>query len=347
MLIYWLLFAFFAAGALVAQPRPFQIRQVGLFYAIAAVILVVLIGLRYEVGADWNSYEFMYSRAGRRELFEAMAIGDSGYQAVNWLSYQAGAGIWLVNLVCAAIFVWGLFRFCATQPLPWVAVLVAVPYTAIVVAMGYTRQAVALGIILAGLAAFLRGGSPLRLAMYVIVASLFHRTAVIVFPLVALASERNRFANVLVVAATSLLLYDFFLGDAMDDFIANYIERRYSSQGAAIRIVMNMVAAAVFWFAGRQLHFTEIERRLWRNFSIATVVLLVLLILLPSSTAVDRMSIYVIPLQIAVLGRLPVAFTTKLPGIALVGTYMFLVQFVWLNFASHSRYWVPYQFFAG
>jgi hypothetical protein len=183
--------------------------------------------------------------------------------------------------------------------------------------------------------------------MYVIVASLFHRTAVIVFPLVALASERNRFANVLVVAATSLLLYDFFLGDAMDDFIANYIERRYSSQGAAIRIVMNMVAAAVFWFAGRQLHFTEIERRLWRNFSIATVVLLVLLILLPSSTAVDRMSIYVIPLQIAVLGRLPVAFTTKLPGIALVGTDMFLVQFVWLNFASHSRYWVPYQFFAG
>lgn len=27
-----------------------------------------------------------------------------------------------------------------------------------------------------------------------------------------------------------------------------------------------------------------------------------------------------------------------------VVAYYALVQFVWLNYASHSKYWVPYQF---
>lgn len=307
--------------------------------------MVVLIGLRYEVGADWESYELIFRVAGRRQFLDALDIGDPGYQALNWLVYQSGSKIWLVNLICAAIFVWGLLRLCAAQPFIWLAVLVAVPYAVIVVAMGYTRQAVALGLLMAGLAAFFRGGSSLRFAAYICLAALFHRTAVIGFPLVALAADRNRFVNLLVVAAMSVFLYDVFLGDEMDRFIENYIEARYSSQGAAIRIAMSMVAAIVFWIAGKQLRFTDLEWRVWRNFSLATVVLLALLFISPSSTAVDRISLYVIPLQIAVLSRVPVAFTTKLPAIAMIGAYLFLVEFVWLNFAKHSSYWLPYQFY--
>jgi hypothetical protein len=314
-------------------------------FTFGALAMTVLIGFRYEVGGDWSTYEFMYRRAGQLEFSQALTIGDPAYQAVNWAVYQLNVEVWLVNLICAVIFVWGLFRLCRTQPAPWLGVLVGIPYMVIVIAMGYTRQAVALGILMAGMAAFLRGASPLRFAIYVIAAALFHKTAVIAFPVVALATERNRWVNLLIVIAGGVALYDAFLGDAMDNFVQNYVRAQYSSQGAAIRILMNMVPAGLLFVAGRRLDFTETEWRLWRNFSVASVISLVMLIVTPSSASVDRISLYLIPLQIAVLGRVPLLFRSRLFGTVVVTAYCFAVEFVWLNFAQFADLWVPYRFF--
>jgi hypothetical protein len=216
----------------------------------------------------------------------------------------------------------------------------------IVIAMGYTRQAVALGLIMAGIADFLRGGSVLRFGIYVAAAALFHKTAIVAFPVVALATERNRLVNMLIVLAGGILLYDLFLGDAMDNFVENYIRAAYSAQGAAIRIAMNMLAAAVLWLGRRKLELARVEWKVWRNFSLASVASLVFLVMSPSSAAVDRISLYIIPLQMAVLGRVPLIFKSRLFGTVLVASYCFAVEFVWLNFAQFSDAWVPYQLFA-
>lgn len=346
MIIYWLLFAYFAVGALVTPLGPdVSLRRRNAAYVFGFVVFAILIGLRYRVGADWESYDLIYAFAGRSTLWSALSIGDPGYQVVNWMVFHSDGSIWVVNLVCGSIFSWGLYRFCRVQPDPWLAVLVAVPYMVIVVAMGYTRQSVGLGVLLAGLAAIQRGTSTIRFAAYVAVAALFHKTAVIAFPLVALTSTRNRLLNFLLVIAVSISLYDLFLGDAMDDFIQHYIRTRYSSQGAAVRIAMTMVAAITFWIARRRLQLGYGEWKLWRNFSAASVGMLLLLLVLPSSTAVDRMSLYLLPLQLAILSRLPLAFGSQFTGKVAVVAYSALVQFVWLNFAQHAQFWVPYRFF--
>ena len=346
MAAYWLLFAFFAAGAIIAGSFTAEnLRRPGVIFAIGAVVMTLLIGLRYNVGGDWQTYEFIYYRAGPLPFADALSIGDPAYQAVNWLAYNFDGDVWLVNSICAMFFVWGLFRFCRTQPYPWLALLVAVPYAVIVIAMGYTRQAVALGLIMAGIGDFLRGGSVVRFGIYVAAAALFHKTAIVAFPVVALATERNRLVNMLIVLAGGIFLYDLFLGDAMDNFVQNYISAAYSAQGAAIRIAMNMLAAGVLWLARRKLELTTVEWKVWRNFSFASVASLVFLIMSPSSAAVDRISLYIIPLQIAVLARAPMIFKSRLFGTVMVAAYCFLVEFVWLNFAQFSDAWVPYQFF--
>lgn len=344
MIVYWALLAFFSAGALLGtRADQRSVRSIGPLFVLGLIAMVILIGLRWEVGADWRAYDYMFDRAARLNFWEAIAIGDPGYQIVNWVAAQAGGDVWLVNLLCAAIFTWGLARFCSVQPDPWTAMAVAVPYLVIVVAMGYSRQAVALGVLAAGIASFLRGTSVLKFAVYVFVAALFHRTAVVAFPLVALAAQRNRFINLLVAIAASVLLYDLFLGESMDEFVSRYIRTAYASQGAAIRVAMNLLVAGVFWMAAGRLGFQGDERKLWRNFSLAAVLMLALLLALPSSTAVDRMSLYILPLQVAVLGRLPTAFGGRGGTVAALG-YSFLILFVWLNFAQHARYWIPYQF---
>lgn len=312
-------------------------------FILGAFITAMMIGFRFEVGADWTAYKLIFRSAGIYDLDRVLMAGDPGYQLLNWIVHGIGAELWLVNLVCGVIFSWGLVKFATAQRQPWLTVLVAVPYLVIVVAMGYTRQGVAIGILMAGLGSRLQGGSLLRFAAYVAIAGLFHKTAVVAFPLVALASERSKLINFLASIAMGVLLYDVFLAESVDRFVRNYIVEQYASEGAAIRVAMSIIPAALFLMNQDRFRFREGERLIWRNFSLAAVALLVLLFLSPSSTAVDRIALYIIPLQLAVLSNFPGLFTSWRFGTLLVILYSFAVQFIWLEFARHSQFWVPYQ----
>ena len=346
MLVYWLLFTFFAVGALLRRDTPGR-RSAPAVLLMGAVLVWLAIGLRYKVGADWQTYWFLYAYAGIAHLGRVMAIGDPGYQLLSWCIQRTGAEIWAVNLVCGFIFTWGLYRFARVQPDPWLAFVVAVPYLIVVVAMGYTRQAVAIGVLMAGLASLKRGASVLKFTLYVAAAALFHKTAVIVLPLVIFAGRRNRFLNAVAGIASCVLLYDLFLANSVEGFVRNYIKAEYSSQGAAIRVVMNLVPAILFLLFRKRLRFDEGEANVWHYFSLASLLMPVLLLILPSSTAVDRLSLYLIPLQIAVLPRVQYLFNTRQAGRAVIIFYSMAVMFTWLNFAAHARYWVPYHFYPG
>ena len=346
MFPYWILFAYFAVGAALDQARRTPGQQPPRAYLLVGMVLTaVLIGSRLEVGGDWRSYQFMFAFVRYMSLERAIEYGDPGYQALNWLVQQWDGEIWWVNTMSAAIFAWGLMRLCQNQPKPSLAVLVAVPYLIIVVAMGYTRQSIAIGILMAGLASLGRGGSVIRFAFYVAVAATFHRTAVLVLPLVIFAGDRNRFLNVLAGAAAFLLFFDLFLSDSTDQFVKAYIESRYASQGAWIRVTLNLVPAVLLLTKPGRFGFTPQEERVWRYIAISACVMPVILATTPSSTAVDRMALYLMPLQIVVLSRAYLLFAKPRFGVATIIAYSFMVQLVWLNFASHAKLWVPYKSF--
>ena len=63
-----------------------------------------------------------------------------------------------------------------------------------------------------------------------------------------------------------------------------------------------------------------------------------------TSTAVDRLSLYIIPLQMAVLARMPRALDSPILRVTIM-LYSAAVLFVWLGFATHAQYWLPYRFY--
>jgi hypothetical protein len=344
LLVYWLLFLYFAAGAIREQPRAQGPARGDVLFRIGCLAIALLIGLRYRIGGDWIPYEEMLSDASGQTLGSLPAIADPGYSLINIAVQRIGGELWLVNLVCGAIFAWGLMRFAEAQKRPWLAVVVAIPYLVIVVAMGYTRQAVAISLIMAGLASYLRTGSVLRFAVYVAVAATFHKTAVVALPLVAIANERGRLAGFLIAAATTYLLYSTFLSGSVSRLTTNYLDARYAAEGAGIRVAMSVVPAALFFLRSRYLEFSERELRVWRNLSIAAFLFLFMLVVVRSSAAVDRLALYTIPLQMVVLSRPRSVFTSEGFGTALIIAYAAAVQFTWLNYAHHARFWVPYHF---
>jgi hypothetical protein len=227
-------------------------------------------------------------------------------------------------------------------------VAVAVPYLVIVVAMGYTRQGVAIGFILAGLSVT-DSKSLGRFAIYIAFAAVFHKSAVIVLPIVALAARQQRLVTVGILVATAALLYSLFVQDNIDKLMTNYVDAAYESQGAIIRVAMNLPPALVFLAAQSRFNLPEQQRLIWRNFAIAALLAAFLLLLTDATAAVDRLALYLIPLQMLVLARLPHALAGRRAGngqiVFAVIAYSAAIQFVWLNFAYHAGFWLPYQIY--
>lgn len=345
MLPYWLMFVLWSLGAVQTERRRVRDTRI-LFFAGAAVLTAALIGLRFEVGGDWGSYTRMYDMVYFMSFADAVKTTDPGYAALNWLSTQGELGIVAVNLVCAALFMGGVGRLAWRQPNPALAVLVAVPYLIIVVAMGYTRQAAAIGIICFAVA----DASERRLIRLIVligVAALFHKTAVLMLPLLLVPVLRRNPIYGVFGAILFVALFVLVLRDTSDRLVTNYVQGDYDSQGATIRVSMNVAAAMLFMGLRKRIDMPPFEKSFWFVCSVLSFVAVPALLVSSASSGIDRISLYLIPLQIIVYARLPYILGNggkALPSIliAVVG-YCFLVQFVWLNYATNAVYWVPYK----
>lgn len=222
----------------------------------------------------------------------------------------------------------------------------AVPYLIIVVGMGYTRQGIAIGLAMLGLVALGRQRM-VKFVVWVLLGATFHKSAVLLLPIAALAATRKRLWTAFWVAVIVAGAYFVFLESSVDALYAGYIEAAYESQGALIRLLMNAVPAVILLLWRRHFEMTLAQMRLWMWFSLISLVLLVSYFLTPASTALDRMALYMLPLQLAVFAHIPEVFGRRKARnevfVMAILLYYAAIQFVWLNFATHARYWLPYQ----
>jgi hypothetical protein len=349
---YWLLFLV-PLGLLASRARPATLShtRVSLSWRIVFLLLVMAIGLRHEVGADWFTYAEQIVRAremSASDLLAGRGSGDPAYDLLNWIAAEFDLGPYFVNSICASVFSWGLLVFCRAQPRPWLALVVAVPYLVTVVAMGYTRQSVAIGLAMLALVA-LSEQRLVRFVMFLVAAAAFHKSAVILMPLAALAATRNRIWTVTWVGLSTLLFYGLFLEDSVANLRAGYLEAQYESSGAAVRVAMNALPALLFILFRRRFVLSSADRSFWTWMALGGIAFAPLLALSPSSTAVDRVALYWIPLQLFVLSRLPNAIGPpngrNLVWVGIIVFYSAAVLFVWLSFAATAFAWLPYQFY--
>lgn len=348
MLAYWLIFSIFAIGA-IASPWQTSINRsgsIGPAILAAVVVLALFIGLRYQVGGDWWPYLLTLDAVQGQPLGIALSLNDPGYMALNWLAVQFDFEIWFVNLVCAALFCLGLTIFCKEQPDPWLALVVSIPYLVIVVAMGYTRQGVAIGLIMAAIPAFEKQRF-ISFFCWALLASLFHKTAILILPLIALSTQRHRILIWSSAAVIGTLLFVFFVSEVLDILMKAYLDSPMESGGAGIRVAMNLVPALIFLVASGRFGFSAQGRAMWLVFAFVALIAVAGLASIEASTFLDRIALYLIPLQIAILSRLPTAFPWKgAPNILLSLTvigYSGAILYIWIAYAENAFAWIPYQ----
>ena len=344
MLPYLISWGVFASAGLGSARRiaSSTVLALGLF-------LTLLIGLREQVGGDWFNYFPYLHRSVGLPLAAILLEAEPGYGLLNWIGANIGGSVYFVNTICGLVFSIGLLLFCRAQPRPWLALCLAFPYLVTVVAMGYSRQGVAIGLEMIAMLALQRDRL-LQFLAWIALAATFHRTVLVLLILPASTlSGGLRFSQLIrlaLLAGAAYGLYSAVIAPDIDYYVQGYLEAEYESQGALIRVALCLLPALAFLPNRRRFQLPPDIQRIWTLISLMAVAAAIGLYTVASSTAVDRLALYPIPLQLFVGSRIP---DTRLFGIPpglwnqLLIAFSFAVLIVWLLFAGHSYAWLPYR----
>ena len=316
---------------------------------ILILFLSIFIGFRRQVGCDWSQYiklfEYIRSTSGIIYLDRV----EPGYHLLNLFFSQWQYGYYFVNLVSAIIFSFCLIKFCATLPRPWLALCLAFPYFIMVVSMGYTRQSVSIAIALFAFE-ILNKNQFYKSVFLILLASTFHRSGLFYLfaPLLySLQSGRfNNFIKFLITIPLGYYFVDEFILSKFQLFKFSYIEQDMTSSGAYIRIFLLIIPSIVYLFNLKKFKLSNIYKKIFSVMAISSFLALFALIADFPSTAVDRLALNLLPLQIVVASYLPDSGVFKLRKFTwkiLIIFIAFAVISVWLIYAVHSICWIPYQ----
>ena len=205
--------------------------------------------------------------------------------------------------MAGAIFAIGLVVFCRNLPRPWLALAVAVPYLVIVVAMGYSRQGVALGLAMLGLVALGKKG-----------------TGWFVFWVLSggdVSQDGRAAAAAGGTCRGAKSLRRNSLGSRVAGLGLLAVPRRFRGKSlcqlrrGGISVVRGDDPSGDESGAGggacssgaRNSHSPRAERRLWLLFALISLALFGVFLVSPASTAVDRIALYMLPLQLVVFAH--------------------------------------------
>jgi len=346
------LFVFFLTltPAIIKVPRWYQ----GFLY----IIYIFFIGLRFEVGGDWDGYIFLFENSEFAPWLGSHAIShDFAYHWLNKLAIILNQDIYFINFAIAIVFVSCLFIFCKELKNPYLGLTVAFPYLTTVVAMGYTRQSAAIGFEMLAILALAKRRK-LIFFVYLLLGTLFHKSLLIaiLIPLLMKIQEsiqEKKVINIiaLIILALFTLISAGIVIEATSRFADIYLTGQLvSSSGAAIRLLMNLLPAIIFlleYYRGNNFFSHSSNAYLALSW---LVILSFLLLIVGLSTLADRLALYLIPIQLYVLGNLPYLFFPKqrelfFRWLFLVIGYSSAVLWVWLKFSNHASEWLPYRMY--
>lgn len=345
MIPYFVLLGIWLVGAIQfsSKTNPASER---ILYVAALVFTIGMVGLRYRVGGDWFTYEDMYADIALQPLLAAATLTEPAYALLNWASAKVGGDVYMVNFFCALVFMLGLSALVRKQPKPWLAMTVAIPYLVIVVGMGYTRQAAAIGILCWAIST--AGHDKVwKIVAKVAFAALFHKTAILFLPIL-LAPVAKRSLLLGIVGGIAFVALAFVaLGGSSDRLVTSYVNSNYQSSGAAIRITMNVAAALCFFAFRKRFMISEFDRLIWTILSYMAILSAAALMLTSSSVGVDRISLFLIPLQIFTYSNISstqlVSHKTRAVATIAIVIYSFIVQYVYFTQGTFSYTWLPYR----
>ncbi|WP_350939791.1 EpsG family protein [Vibrio metschnikovii] len=302
------------------------------------IILTMVYGFRFEVGADWFNYIHALDLYNKKvSLTESLEIG---YRSLNILSASFGYGIIGVNVVCSFLFF--LFTIIAISRLglnPYFFLAIVAPYHLVMSGMNYTRQSVAISFVIMAVSCFLSNNKK-SLFSYILLAATFHKSAII-FIILGILDWKKRFLIPVAGLISSISIFFMF-----NEYSELYISSsRYDSSGLILRYGYLIFCFIIIlgFIKNRQVELACI--RIVQFFCIS--VLILALLSLFSTTAADRLSYYYILIGTFLVYYFSYYYQPKyrLYYLSCLFSVSLVALVVWAVFGNISKYYIFKHYF--
>lgn len=308
--------------------------------------LFLFSAFRYQVGCDWSGYYFQYIGAANFDWSTLTTIREPIWWAIlAWIN-QVGLPYPVANILSSTVFFAGVHAMARRQPDPLGFLVLLLPILIINMPMSGIRQGAAIGLICFAFVAFI-DRQPMRLALWVALASGFHTSALMFMLLLPVTTGRYTRGRLL-IAAVLAVPGAFFLAssDAAEMASSRYINTGIDAAGAAFRVGIIGLSSLYFFLFLRRKWLLAWPKD-YSLVSIGAIGMALACLAVPISTVIgDRFAYYLIPLQAVIFSRIPflsfranAALLAALPYLGLL-----LVFAVWTQLSWHfQKCYVPYQ----
>lgn len=194
-----------------------------IFY-IGIIIFALIVGLRWDVGIDYlayydlimgyNAYDSSFERLEFIPRWLIIIIQRYNLPFYIWFILMAGVQMFFLQKTFSkdlkSFIVWGIFFYLAGQ---------------LTLSMNVIRQVAAVTIVLYSYT-FIPQKDYLRYSIWIIIATLFHTSALIGFPIIILSKVKIPFNRIVQIG---IVVFFFIFGEYFVDFIVNRLGRYANS----------------------------------------------------------------------------------------------------------------------
>ena len=339
MLIYFLILLIPLTVGLLQPLKP-QKSYVGFW--LYFLVLLVFCGFRFEVGADWTGYQYIYEVYFNKDVEDVVEISEPGFFLVNKASDWLGFGYAGVIFISSFIFLYGCFSYARKTSNPWLAVAAVMPYLIFIISLSGIRQACAIGIGFYLFAQWERSSIVEKVAVIALAVS-FHNSAGVLLLFVIFGLKSSTFLRILLAIAVAVFLaYGLDQTDSFEKYKSVYVDENLISGGAFFHVLLIAFPSALYLFFRKKLAKASLADSnvfLASIFTLGAVPLLAV-----SSTGIDRLTLYFSFVQMLVYPViLRVGVISRNMFRLGVTALVMAIFFVYFLYGSHAYTYLPYK----
>lgn len=327
-------------------------------FLLICILLTFFIGLRTEIGCDWNQYVVNFELLSSKSWLEIIknnhnSFNDIGYSIINKaLSYKFNFEI--LVFIFSIFFSLPLFVLCKELNRPYLALSIAYPYFVVVVGMGPIRQAAAIGFVILAILSVIKN-KQISYFVFISIASLLHFSAIIFsFLTICFTNYLPKKKLFIFLKIFFFLIIIIFVLHNFETFyfkIYHYV-KIYNENGFGINKansayfiwLINILPTSIYIANISKFKFTKNIHRIIIFFFIYKILLFLLLFL--NNVLAYRLLLYCFPISIYITSNLPEKKIFNIESKYLTSTIIVLsltTLLLWLKFANHSYCWLPYK----
>lgn len=321
-----------------------------LFFNLIFLYLLVLIGLRYEIGGDWINYlqnhaAIHFTVFTDNHNLDILNNTEPFILILNLLS----PNIYIFNFYCALVFLIGLFALISKCKDLYLSIVVAIPFLILLVGLGYQKQSVALGFLMLSYYFYLNNNYKLFLIFcfttFFTHYSTFFLILFIIYDLFFVKKFKINKIQFLIIIVLIFLVIFISYDKITRVLINNYIidEGRRHSYGLVPRLVVQFLSIFLYLISfNKWQKNTQLNRLIVFNIFLT---FLTLPFVQTYSILIDRMLFYFVLIQIMILGNYKLIILSNYYVFFRLTIFVFylFITLYWFTFSYFASYWLPYK----